>query len=89
LLKLSYYDTCLRTMNPRRFRKSRGLTLHEMAELLGAANASTVSKQERGNTFPTPENIERWREISGGKVQYEDFVELRDCHRAPVPMAAE
>lgn len=76
-------------MNPRRFRKSRGLTLSEMAELLGAANASTVFKQERGQTFPSPEYIQRWQQISQGKVQYEDFVELRESSRAPVPMAAE
>lgn len=72
-------------MNPRRFRTSRRLTLEEMAELIGAAHASTVSKQERGLIFPSPEYIERWREASDGKVQYEDWIELR----RPVPAMAD
>lgn len=78
-------------MNPRNYRKSRGLTLSEMAELIGAANGSTVSKQERGSIFPSPEYIEAWRKASNGKVQYEDWIELRDCRfcHPQVLMAAE
>lgn len=64
-------------MHPRRFRKSRNWTLAEMAERIGAANGSTVSRQERGIIFPSPEYIEAWRSASDGKVQYEDWIDLR------------
>lgn len=64
-------------MNPRRFRKSRGLTLAEMADLVGASTGSTVSKHERGLTFPSPEYVEAYRNVSQGKVQYEDWIDLR------------
>lgn len=81
-------------MNPRRFRTSRGLTLAEMAEQLadhvGVANPSTVSKQERGRIFPTPEYIEAWRKVSDGKVQYEDWIDLRAAvGRAPELLAVQ
>lgn len=74
-------------MGPRRFRKSRNLTLAAMADLLrehvsdgkGGPNASTVSKHERGSIFPSPDYIEAWRRASEGEVQYEDFVDLRDA----------
>ena len=64
-------------MNPRRYRKSRNQTLADVAQAVGAANRSTVSKHERGMIFPSPEYIERYRVWSGGKVQFEDFEEIR------------
>ena len=48
-----------------------------MAELVGAANASVVSKHERGLMFPGPERIERYRKASGGAVTHQDFYALR------------
>lgn len=75
-------------MNPKRFRKSRGLTLAGMAELVGASSASTVSKHERGRIFPSPEYIEAYRRVSDGKVQYEDWLDLRHAPDADQLQAA-
>ena len=75
-------------MNPRRYRLSRKQTLAEVAKAIGAANASTVNKHEQGIRFPSPDYIEAYRQWSGGKVQYEDFEELRTARRkalAPPP----
>lgn len=69
-------------MNPRRYRKSRNQTLADVAQVVGAANVSTVSKHERGIIFPSPEYIERYRAWSGGKVQYEDYEEIRRARAA-------
>lgn len=69
-------------MNPRRYRQSRKQTLAEVAKAVGAANAATVHKHEQGIRFPSPEYIERYRQWSGGKVQYEDFEEMRAERRA-------
>ncbi len=71
-------------MNPRRYRLSRKQTLAEVAKAVGAANPGTVHKHEQGIRFPSPDYIERYRQWSGGKVQYEDFEELRVARKAAV-----
>lgn len=68
-------------MHPRQFRKSKGLTLEQLAEKVGAANASVVSRHELGTTFPTPEMIERYRKFSRGKVRFDDFDAIRKAKR--------
>lgn len=63
-------------MHPRSYRKQAKLTLSDMAELVGASNASVVSKHERAIMFPSPERIERYRKASAGAVTHEDFYVL-------------
>lgn len=82
-------------MNPRRYRLSRKQTLAEVATAVGAANAATVHKHERGIRFPSPDYIEAYRKWSDGKIQYEDFEELRAARLAsesadtPAPRKAQ
>lgn len=64
-------------MHPKSYRKEKGLTLRDLAELIGASNASVVSKHERGMMFPSPETIERYRKATGGAVTYADWLSIR------------
>lgn len=76
-------------MNPRAYRKLRKLTLKQMADLVGAAHESVVSKHERGALFPSPRFVQAYQEVSEGAVRYEDWVDVRNAaRRAPVPMAS-
>ena len=72
-------------MSPRQFLDTRKFTLAEMASLVRkhhprktGPNASTVLKQVRGQLFPSVDMIEAWREATGGKVLYEDWIALRE-----------
>lgn len=84
-------------MSPRQYRTTRNLTLQEMADLVRAKhprgtgpNASTVLKQERGRIFPSPDMIEAWREATGAKVLYEDWIALREtAPAAPEALVAQ
>ncbi|WP_226018451.1 helix-turn-helix transcriptional regulator [Novosphingobium sp. FKTRR1] len=78
-------------MDPRRYRKSRNMRLQEVADLIGVRSKSTVSKHERGHIFPSPELIDAYRRYSGGKIQFEDFEELRRRAgaEATIPISAQ
>lgn len=70
-------------MNPRSFRKWKGLTVHQMAEQVGCANGGVVSKYERAQHYPAPEVQERYRIFSDGLVQPSDWHDL--WMNKPVP----
>lgn len=64
-------------MNPRSFRIWKGWTLKEMALRIGAANPGTVSKHELGQSFPSPDYVEKYRDVSDGMIQPQDWLDVR------------
>lgn len=68
-----------------RFRELAGWTLEEAAarirdggdESVSRINASAASKHERGVHFPSPDLIERYKQITDGAVTFDDWNALR------------
>lgn len=73
-----------------RFRELAGWTCDEAAEKIresgderfARVNASMVSKHERGVTFPSPELIDRYMQITDGAVTFSDWLAVRQAQRA-------
>jgi hypothetical protein len=53
------------------------------------ANASMVSKHERGVHFPRPAVIDRYREITEGAVTEADWLQLARERAAQTPTTSE
>lgn len=62
-------------MQLRDYRKAKGLTLHDMADLVGWG-FNMVSRHERGISAPTVEQVEKYRKATGGEVEHRDWVDL-------------
>ena len=60
-------------MQLKEYRRSTGLTLEDIATLVGLAPRS-VNRHERGERLPNTVQIERYRKATGGAVQHEDWV---------------
>lgn len=75
-------------MQLRDYRRAKGLTLHDMADLVGWG-FNMVSRHERGLSKPSPEQVEKYRKATGGEVQHSDWVALarrvQRQHRAAKP----
>lgn len=73
-----------------RFRELAGWTCEQAAEKIresgeerfARVNASMVSKHERGVTFPSPDLIERYMQITDGAVTFNDWWAVRQSARA-------
>ncbi|QUT04026.1 helix-turn-helix transcriptional regulator [Sphingobium phenoxybenzoativorans] len=63
-------------MQLRAYRKLTGLTLDQVAEIVGVANASVVSRHERGVQRPETETVEKYRDLTDGAVTERDWHEL-------------
>lgn len=79
-------------MDLREYRRWKQITLRGMsAQIAGelhrtgisrrAPNAGHISKYERGTHFPPPFIVQAIRALTGGKVQYDDWVQLRERTR--------
>lgn len=66
-------------------RKS-GMTSAQFAEACGIASKQTIHNYRHGIRFPTPENLKRIREATGGAVTPDDFV---DQHAGASPAPSE
>jgi hypothetical protein len=55
------------------WRKREKLTYAELAELYQAGDQNSARRHSLGLSWPSPEQIERIREISGGAVRLEDM----------------
>ena len=64
-----------------------GLTVSAFAALVGVPNKQTMSRYVRCERFPPPEVLHRIREITGGQVTADDFVDqhLANAVEASVP----
>lgn len=73
-----------------RFRELANWTCEQAAEKIresgderfARVNASMVSKHERGITFPNPDLIERYQQITDGAVTFSDWWAVRQAQRA-------
>lgn len=62
-------------MQLREYRTEKGLTLMDVADLVGWG-FNKVSRHERGAVTPSIEEIEKYRKLTGGAVRHEDWLEL-------------
>jgi transcriptional regulator with XRE-family HTH domain len=70
-------------MQLRAYRKAKGLTLADIAELMGFIDKNTglprpatVHRHEQGLRTPDLPTIERYRKVTGGDVTYDDWAKL-------------
>ena len=72
-------------MNLKSYLDREKLSVAEFARTAGFRSRQVVHSYLSGERFPTPENLKRIREATGGAVTADDFV---DQHTAPAPEAA-
>lgn len=58
------------------YRSDKGLTLDDVAEMMGFKSASTVHRHETGVRIPRLDQVERYRKATGGAVTADDWVSL-------------
>lgn len=73
------------------WRRLRNKSLWDVVHMMGGhvANASMVSKHERGVHFPRPAVIDRYREITEGAVTEADWLQLARERAAQPPTTSE
>jgi transcriptional regulator with XRE-family HTH domain len=71
-------------MQMRNYRIAKGLTLADVAELMGFISPNngrplfgTVHRHESGARMPDIETVERYRKMTGGAVTIDDWLKLR------------
>lgn len=72
-------------MDLKTYRKLAKITLDEMSRLMGFANASVVSRHERGTRYPEPEAIQKYARVTDGAVTNDDWLRLRAETRSMQP----
>lgn len=55
--------------------RAHGLSAAEFGRTAGLGSRQLVHKYLSGERFPTPENLRRIREATGGEVTADDFVD--------------
>lgn len=63
------------------------LTVAEFARRSGIGLRQVVHRYVHGTQFPTPENLLRIREATGGEVTADDFVDQHVAAQLPKPEA--
>lgn len=64
-------------MQLRDYRKLKGITQQDVADLMGFSRASTVHRHEIGANRPSIDVIDRYRQITDGAVNFEDWQKLQ------------
>jgi len=60
-------------MTLREWREKKGLTMVELARMLGV-DKSAVSRWESGERFPSRRSLKKIAEVTGGEVTANDFL---------------
>ena len=63
--------------------RNNGMTAAEFGRVAGLGSRQLVHKYVTGGRFPTPENLRRIREATGGAVTADDFVDQHTDPAAP------
>ena len=68
--------------------RDSGQTASEFARKSGVGSRQVMHQYVKGHRFPTPENLRRIREATGGQVTADDFVDQHTAAPASPQEAA-